>query len=255
MSYYSLSKEERIKFNDKIYREIYADIEQNTSKYIQRYFSDIDTYTRKQAYLAIGKIFKNEISLQEKIINQMEELIHFFDEKIRQTVVYAAGEIMIYDAEKAKHIIELGLKDTHHSVRNAVIGSLKKAGEKNPAPIIEFCNKYINHHDKEIRRQVCHGLELRGRTHPEEVLPILQKLEFETEKRVAEMLIHVVGQISYKKNCLEKVLHHLKTWKNKALVKQILREIILVHESYEKFSAKNVDEVKKIIDQYDKNLI
>lgn len=252
MSYYTLSKEERIEFNNKVLKELTTDLQQGTTKYIQHYFSDVDTFIRKAAYQAIGKIYKNHDELKTKIIFQLEKLINFLDEKVRQTAVYAVGEIMIFDFEVARHILELGLKDTHHSVRNAVIGSLKKAGEKNPKPVISFCDKYILHPDKEIRREACHGLELRGRTHPEEVLPVLKKLQFEENKRVRDMLIHVIGQISYKKNCLEKVITDLNTWDNKQIVKEIHAEIINVHESYQKFSVKTVKEVKQYIKENSK---
>ena len=58
-------------------------------------------------------------------------------------------------------VFDKGLLDEHHTVRNAVIGSVKKMGEKNPVPVMEWAKKYLNHPDKEIRREICHGIELR----------------------------------------------------------------------------------------------
>jgi hypothetical protein len=58
----------------------------------------------------------------------------FLDEpdfKIRQTVINAAGEIGKSDFNIAEDFFDTSLLDTHHSVRNAVVGSIKKMGEKN----------------------------------------------------------------------------------------------------------------------------
>ncbi|QGQ46012.1 HEAT repeat domain-containing protein [Metabacillus sediminilitoris] len=79
-------------------------------------------------------------------------------------------------------------------------------GQVNPEPILTFSENYLHHPAPEIRRQVIHGIELRGRTHPEEVLPLLKEVQFERVKRVRNMVIQVLGQISYKENCLEKVM-------------------------------------------------
>lgn len=43
------------------------------------------------------------------------------DERIRQTVVYAFGEIGKIETEKVE-LLEIALNDKHHSVRNAVVG-------------------------------------------------------------------------------------------------------------------------------------
>ena len=57
-----------------------------------------------------------------------------------------------------------------------------------------------------IRRAVVDGIELRGRTHPEEILPLLKEVQSDPDKKVRRRMIHVLGQISYKKGCLEKVV-------------------------------------------------
>ena len=164
-------------------------------------------------------------------------MFQFSDEKIRQTTINAAGEIGIKDFSAVERLMEKGLYDGHHSVRNAVIGSIKKMGEKNPKPVLAFAKRFLHHEDKEIRREICHGIELYGRTHPESVLPILKELQYEKTARVRNTLIHVIGQISYKKDCLPKVIAHLKTWENKELVSEALDEIIDVHERYKNFAA------------------
>jgi hypothetical protein len=46
------------------------------------------------------------------------------------------------------------------------------------------------------------GIELRGRSHPADILLILKELQYDKAARVRNTLIHVLGQISYKKNCL-----------------------------------------------------
>lgn len=142
--------------------------------------------------------------LQSLIITTLFDLFADTNEKVRQTVVNALGEIGKKDARKILPLFEQALFDTHHSVRNAVIGSLKKMGEVNPKPVFAFSKKYIKHHDAEVRRQAIHGVELRGRTHPTDVLPLLKEMQHEKNKRVRNMVIHVIGQISYKEGCLEK---------------------------------------------------
>ena len=143
--------------------------------------------------------------------------------------------------------MEQGLFDEHHSVRNAVIGSIKKMGEKNPKPVLNFAKKYLKHKDKEIRREICHGIELRGRTHPQDILPLLKELQNDTTSRVRNTLVHVIGQIAYKKGCLETVVADLKTWKNKELVRDALDEIVDVHDRYKNFSVKTQAEAIKYI--------
>ncbi len=77
--------------------------------------------------------------------------------------------------------------------------------------------------------------------------PLLQKLQFDKTARVRHTLVHVIGQIAYKKGCLETVVEHLKTWKNKHLVEDALKEIIDVHYRYRNFSALTQDEARKYI--------
>lgn len=253
MGFYSLPKPERVKLVAKINKHILADIEKNSIKKIQSYFADEDTYIRKSAYLAIGKIYKTEASLLRKILSVFTVLLKHPDFKIRQTTINAAGEIGIYQFEIVEHYFDTGLFDEHHAVRNAVIGSIKKMGDKNPVPVLTWARKYLHHTDKEIRREICHGIELRGRTHPEDILPLLKELEHDKTARVRNTLIHVIGQISYKKNCLQKVITHLNTWTNKELVLKSIEEIIDVHERYKNFSFLTQPEAISYINKYYKN--
>ncbi|MDZ4170909.1 MAG: hypothetical protein U1C19_01995 [Methanobacteriaceae archaeon] len=60
------------------------------------------------------------------------------------------------------------------------------------------------------------------------------------------MIIHVIGQISYKEGCLEKVVLELIKWENKKMVKNSLEEIIKVHKRYN-FTYKSEKEAKNYI--------
>lgn len=248
MSFYELSKEERNKLVEKIYIEIESDLTKNSTKHIIICFSDDDTYVRKTGYLAIGKIFYARPKLQSAILSALKNLLKHDNEKIRQTVVNAAGEIGKFHFNKVQSFFDIGLFDEHHSVRNAVIGSIKKMGDKNPEPVLAWARPFLKHPDKEIRREICHGIELRGRTHPQDILPLLKELEFDETRRVTDTLIHVLGQISYKKGCLKTVVSHLNTWKNKELVTKALDEIVDVHKRYEKFAFLTQDEAIDYID-------
>lgn len=237
MGFYDLNKERRLQVVDDINRDILADLKKENSNNITNFFSDDDTYIRKTAYLAIGKIWKDNLNLQPVILKLLDTFIKSENEKIRQTTINAAGEIGIKEFDGVEHLFDKGLVDEHHIVRNAVIGSIKKMGRKNPDPVLKWAKKYLHHSDKEIRREICHGIELRGRTHPQDILPLLKELQFDKTSRVRNTLIHVIGQISYKKGCLETVVEHLKSWNNKDLVVQALDEIVDVHHRYRDFAV------------------
>ena len=249
MGFYDNTKEVRALIADKIAAEIQSDFEAVANKNIPRYFSDEDTYIRKNAYLAVGRIYFANINLQELIIKTLENLLCSHSFRVRQTVINAAGEIGITDFSAVERIMETGLEDKHHSPRNAVIGSLKKMGEKNPVPVLGFARKHINHPDAEIRREICHGIELRGRTHPQEVLPLLKELEYESVARVKNMVVHVLGQIAYKKGCLETVVSELKTWGNKIVAEKAYEEIIDVHKRYKNFSYLTAKQAREYIEK------
>jgi HEAT repeat protein len=254
MSFYLLSKEERKNVVRVIYLAIYSDLKNKESDSIVRYFSDEDTYIRKAAYLGIGKIYKDSADFQKQVLLLLSNLLLSPNEKVRQSAVNAAGEIGVHDFTPVKNIFDKGLFDAHHIVRNAVIGSVKKMGEKNPRPVLDFARQYLHHPDKEIRREICHGIELRGRTHPEDILPLLKELQFDQTARVRNTLVHVIGQISYRKGCLEKVIADLKKWENKTLVKEVLEEIIDVHERYKDFSAITQEQAIQYIEASFKDL-
>ncbi len=249
MSFYDLSKEEREKLAGGIYKKILSGLSSGSGNYIHNVFADTDTYIRKTAYLAVGKIFSAEKNQRKNILGALDVLLLSNDFRVRQTAINAAGEIGKTDFNEIEGIMEKGLFDEHHSPRNAVIGSLKKMGEKNPLPVVKFAARFIHHPDKEIRREICHGLELRGRTHPEEILPLLQELEFDPETRVKNTLVHVIGQISYKEGCLGKVIRSLRGWKNAEIVAGAISEIISVHDRYKNFAVMTQNEAKKYIEK------
>ncbi|WP_262919151.1 hypothetical protein [Niabella hibiscisoli] len=40
---------------------------------------------------------------------------------------------------------------------------------------------------------------MRGRKHPQDILPLLKELQYDATARVRNTLVHVIGQIAYKK--------------------------------------------------------
>ncbi len=248
MAFYDLSKPERNQLVERINNAIASDLSNHSLKSILRYFSDDDTYIRRTSYLAIGKLFYSNPQLRPQLMTCLNDLITSDDALIRQTVINAAGEIGKFHFDKVEHFMTIGLFDEHHRVRNAVIGSIKKMGEKNPEPILNWAKPFLKHPDKEVRREICHGIELRGRTHPQDILPLLKVLEFDTTKRVTDTLVHVLGQIAYKQGCLETVVAHLNTWENKLLVQMALDEIVDVHDRYKKFAVLSQQEAIDYID-------
>lgn len=249
MAFYDLDKEERKKLVGKIDNTILRSIKKTGRDDIVQYFSDDDTYIRKAGYLAVGKIYKAEPQLLGQIKEILAALYRSEDYHIRQTVVNAAGEIGKSDFESVQQYFDDALFDDHHTVRNAVIGSVKKMGQVNPLPVLSWAQGYLEHPDKEIRREICHGIELRGRTHPEDILSMLQQLEWDKTARVRNTLVHVLGQIAYKKGCLEKVVAHLQQWDNKQLVAEALDEIIDVHHRYRDFAYYTQQQSKDYINK------
>jgi hypothetical protein len=250
MAFYDLSKQERQNAVTKISNKILSEIKTGKYKNSLLFFADEDTYIRKSAYLSVGRIYINDKALQSKIIKTLDAFLLKDDFKIRQTVINAAGEIGKTDFKTVQHFFDKALFDTHHAPRNAVIGSIKKMGEVNPKPVLSWAKKYLHHKDKEIRREICHGIELRGRKHPQDILPLLQELQHDKTTRVRTTLVHVLGQIAYKKDCLKTVIEHLNNWDNTQLVAEAIDEIVDVHERYKNFSALTQ---KEAIDYIEKN--
>ncbi|MDQ3046458.1 MAG: sister chromatid cohesion protein PDS5 [Bacteroidota bacterium] len=249
MAFYDLDKKERQDLVLLMHQEILVALKKNSNEKILLYFSDEDTYIRKNAYLIIGKIYKSAEEFQSNILGLLEKFFLSKNEKVRQTAINAAGEIAMKEFGPVELLMEKGFFDEHHSVRNAVIGSIKKAGEKNPLPLLTFARKFLKHPDKEIRREICHGIELRGRTHPEDILPLLKELQHDKTSRVRNTLVHVLGQIAYKKGCLAIVVNDLKTWDNKDLVADALEEIIDVHHRYRDFAILTQDQAALYIQE------
>jgi 3-methyladenine DNA glycosylase AlkC len=245
--FYDLPKDERDSLVRCISDDIYTGL--STPKYdkIVAYFADDDTYIRKSAYIAIGRIYFSHISLRNMIIELLQDLFSHDDYKVRQTAINAAGEIGKIDFAVVESFFDEGIFDKHHSPRNAVIGSIKKMGEVNPLPVIAWSRKYLHHPDKQVRREMCHGIELRGRKYPQDILPLLRELQHDKTARVRNTLVHVLGQIAYKKGCLATVIAGLKTWDNKQLVADAIEEIIDVHHRYRNFSAMTQDEARSYI--------
>ena len=247
MAFYDLAKQHRTKLVVTIKLDIFKELTTAQLKKTLVYFADEDSYIRKSAYLAVGRIYFENKNLQPQIITQLNILQRQDDYKIRQTVINAAGEIGKRDFEAVQHFFDKGLSDPHYSPRNAVIGSIKKMGEVNPLPVLKWAGSYLNHEDKEIRREICHGIELRGRRYPQDILPLLKELQHDKTARVRSTLVHVIGQIAYKKGCIEIVVAHLKSWENKQLVADALAEIIDVHRRYRNFSTLTRDEARQYI--------
>lgn len=232
MAYYDWSKEERKDALAAMTVTIGQAVVTGDVQQIALFCADEDTYIRKNTYLILGRLFEQQQEVLDMII-QLAASEHF---SVRQTAVNAAGEIGKHHFDLVQHLFDQALFDKHHAVRNAVIGSVKKMAEVNPIPVLAWAQTYLGHEDREIRRQICHGIELRGRKHPEDILPLLATLQFDTTRRVRDTLVHVLGQIAYKKGCLPIVVTALLAWKNKALVAAAFQEIISVHERYRNFA-------------------
>src|SRR5688572_18513458 len=250
MAFYDLSKEARQQQVSEIYQHLLSDLQAGTTTHFLLYFADKDTYIRKAAYQSIGRIFHAYKRLHKVLFETLNLLFNHENEHVRQTVINAAGEIGMADFDVIAGFMQRGLFDAHHCVRNAVIGSIKKMGEKNPEPTLAFARQFLHHEDKEIRREICHGIELRGRTHPQDILPMLRELEHDKTARVKNTLVHVLGQIAYKKGCLETVITDLQNWENQEVVSKAIAEIIDVHYRYRNFTFYTQAEAREYISKF-----
>jgi hypothetical protein len=247
MGYYGLTKSERAVVAQEILKTIAEDLKVNSLDRIKICYADDDTYIRKNAYLATGKLYAGFTELKVPVLAMLHSLFTDEDFRIRQTVINAAGEIGKKEFDVVRCFFDDGLSDPHHSPRNAVIGSMKKISRVNPDPLLLWAKTYLHHPEKEIRREICHGIELRGRTHPQDILPLLRELQFDQTLRVRRTLVHVIGQISYKKGCLQVVVQEIKKWQDKELISEAFKEIIDVHHRYRNFATLTQEQAMQYI--------
>lgn len=248
MGYYDLTASERKRMIERMERDISLDVSSRETGRIREYAADKDTYVRKNCYLILGRLYKTEEKMRDAILTVIESLSGEDDEKIRQTAVFSLGEIGKHDFTAVENGLAGFLNDNNPSVKNGLTGAIKQIGEKNPEPVIAWVRKTMKLCGSEMRIRILHGLELRGRTHPEEVLPVIRELAHgDTDKKTRKMLVHILGQISYKKGCLEKVTAELKTWENNALISECVKEILEVHKNYEKFSTMSFKEANEYL--------
>jgi hypothetical protein len=153
MSFYDLPKSEREALVNTMEITLVSELEVGSTEALLNYCSDNDTYIRKAAYIIIGRLFQKNVSLQNIILNSLKALFTNDDFKVRQTVINAAGEIGKFDFQIVQQYFDIGLFDEHHSPRNAVIGSIKKMGEVNPIPVLEWAKQYLNHNGWPIGMQ------------------------------------------------------------------------------------------------------
>ena len=240
MGFYDLNKSQRQALIQQMEQHILVDIESQFMEHVLLYASNSDTYIRKTTYQILGRLYIRKPQHQQRIREIVENLFADKNEKARQTAVYFLGEI----GEVDETLLERALYDPHHAVRNGVIGTMKILCKKHPQPTLAFACKHLHDEDAEIRRQIIHGIELHGRTHPEDIMPLLREVQDDSNRRVRDMIAHVISQISYKEGCLPIVVAELNTWHNQALVQKALDEIIKLHgeQNYCVFSQEEARE-------------
>lgn len=249
MGFADLPKEEREKVKKEMEFVIQTDLSDGIVGNILEYAADSDVDIRKNTYLIIGRFYRDRKNLRPVILTVLRRMHKLKDQKVRQTVTRALGEIGKVDADPILGMLESDLKDGQPWMIKSVIGALKRMGEKNPTPMLNLARKYLHDPDPRIRRQIVHGMELRGRSRPQEVLPLLAEVQNDKNKQVRDTIVHVLGNISYKEGCLEIVVSALKTWKNRELVQRALNYILEVHKGYDQFTAKSLKEAKSYIER------
>src|SRR5688572_27578665 len=97
MGFYDLTKPQRVELVSRIHRHIVEGLENNNPAQFICFFSDPDTYVRRSAYLAAGRIYNATPALQNRVLKLINDLMASVDERVRQTAVNAAGEIGMKD--------------------------------------------------------------------------------------------------------------------------------------------------------------
>jgi 3-methyladenine DNA glycosylase AlkD len=245
MGFYAQPKERRDQIVARMLLKLSAGLKRQDDVFVHSCASNPDTHLRKWTYVLMGRLYKENAMYRKQVLAVTNKLVADTNFRVRQTAVYIAGEIG--DFKSVSTVLEKGLIDQHHAVRNGVIGALKTMGKRNPKPTIVFAKRHLHERDPEIRRQIVHGIELRGRTHPEDILPLLRVMQGETSNRVRKMVAHVLGQCSYKEGCLEKVLQELSQWKDRDLVLKAIDSILQVHHDqiYCYYSLEKAEEFVK----------
>ncbi len=82
MGYYDLTKAQRIELLNKIKEQIEIDIVNNRTENIRGYSSDNDTYIRKNVYLVLGRLYRDNIEQRKGILKTLEVLLFDKNEKI-----------------------------------------------------------------------------------------------------------------------------------------------------------------------------
>jgi len=216
---------------------------------IRKYSTAANEAVRRCLYLYLGKLYRENPDLREKILKLIKKLLWDDSEHVRGTAVYALGEIELTETELTYELYETALNDKYQAVKDAIIEVLQKKVEKDPVSTLQFARRFLYHSNPRIRRGIIHGIEPRGRTHPEDILPFLEEFQDDPDKKLRGTILYVLGEISYKKGCLEKVAAALKRWTNRELVFKALKEILEVHKRYEKFSAKSFKETKEYLEK------
>ena len=103
MAFYDLGKEERDTLVVQISNDIETDLRTGHQTKLLQYCADADTYIRKTAYLAIGRLYLFDKQLIPYIIRQLDQLLGHEDPKVRQTAINAAGEMGKYDFSLVRH--------------------------------------------------------------------------------------------------------------------------------------------------------
>ncbi len=238
MGYYDLPAPERKRLYAGMERSITRDVRAGRPDNIEKYAADRDIYIRKNCYLILGRLYYADVTARKQVLTALDELSRSADPMIRQTAVYALGEIGKRDFGAVEPCLASFLREANPSVKKGLTGAIKQMGEKNPRPVFAWARARLSGCDVDLKTRILHGLELRGRTHPEDLLPILKSvLKENADRKTGRMVVHIVGQISYKKGCLEKVLDELDTWEDKELAAECAGEIIDVHKRYARFSA------------------
>src|SRR5688572_29914092 len=115
MGFYDLTKEERVQKTEQVFSKILRHLEKMSDKALP-YFSHDDTYIRKSAYQAVGKIFNTRPELHAQLLSALQRSLLEKNEYIRQTTINSAGEIGMRDFNSVESFFDTGLFDGHPSV-------------------------------------------------------------------------------------------------------------------------------------------
>lgn len=223
-----LAKEEQTKMKREITEAIELAIAYDDATRVLAYFDHEDPDIRRAACHAVGRLYRHtreDRPKREMLLLLLERLYGNLSDRVREVTICACAEIASRNFSVVEPLLVRGMHDRSRTVREAVTHSLRAVSRKNPS-ILRFCEEHIVSPEPEVRGLICLGLILRGKTHPQDVMGLLKKIQHDDHPQVRKALVHTLGQISLEPEGFAYVEEELSSWRNPELYEAFREEAL-----------------------------